>query len=109
MRNKYATNHVLLRDGVFYFVRRVPLDLAEHYSVKRPCFSSRAKSYKYCVFDKLIFSSHSHTRTATASRFLKIHLYHQAIVITLENILKILLLDTVYVFAQNPLSNLQVF
>ena len=28
MRNKYAANHVLLRDGVFYYVRRVPLDLA---------------------------------------------------------------------------------
>ncbi|MGB2486722.1 MAG: DUF6538 domain-containing protein, partial [Candidatus Puniceispirillaceae bacterium] len=46
MRNKYATNHVLLRDGVFYYVRRVPLDLAEHYSVKRLCFSLRTKSYK---------------------------------------------------------------
>ena len=25
MRNKYAANHVLLRDGVFYYVRRVHL------------------------------------------------------------------------------------
>ena len=40
MRNKYAVNHVLLRDGVFYYVRRVPLDLAEQYSVKRLCFRS---------------------------------------------------------------------
>ena len=49
MRNKYATNHVLLRDGVFYYVRRVPLDLAEHYSVKRLCFSLRTKSYKSAI------------------------------------------------------------
>ena len=49
MRNKYAANHVLLRDGVFYYVRRVPLDLAEHYSVKRLCFSLRTKSYKSAI------------------------------------------------------------
>ena len=29
MRNKYAANHVLLRDGVFYYVRSVPLYLAD--------------------------------------------------------------------------------
>jgi len=54
MRNNYAANHVLLRDGVFYYVRRVPIDLAEHCSVKRLCFSLRTKSYKSaitcCVF-----------------------------------------------------------
>ena len=49
MRNKYAANHVLLRDGVFYYVRRVPLDLTEHYSVKRLCFSLRTKSYKSAI------------------------------------------------------------
>jgi hypothetical protein len=37
---------VFLRDGVYYYLRRVPLDLAEHYSVKRLCFSLRTKSYK---------------------------------------------------------------
>ena len=42
MRNKYAANHVLLRDSVFFYVRRVPLDLAEYYSVKRLCFSLRS-------------------------------------------------------------------
>ena len=46
MRNKYAANHVFLRDGIYYYLRRVPLDLAEHYSVKRLCFSLRTKSYK---------------------------------------------------------------
>jgi len=49
MRNKYAANHVLLRYGVFYYVRRVPLDLSEHYSVKRLCFSLRIKSYKSAI------------------------------------------------------------
>ena len=49
LRNKSAVNHVLLRDGVFYYVRRVPLDLAEQYSVKRLCFSLRTKSYKSAI------------------------------------------------------------
>ena len=49
MRNKYAANHVLLRDGDFYYVRRVPLHLTEHYSVKRLCFSLRTKSYKSAI------------------------------------------------------------
>ena len=49
MRNKYAANHLLFRDGVYYYLRRVPLDLAEHYSVKRLCFSLRTKSYKSAV------------------------------------------------------------
>ena len=46
MRNKSAANHVLLRHGVYCYLRRVPLDLAEHYNVKRLCFSLRTKSYK---------------------------------------------------------------
>ena len=49
MRNKYAVNHVLLRDSVFNYVRRVPLDLSEQYSVKRLCFSLRTKSYKSAI------------------------------------------------------------
>ena len=49
MRNKYAANNVLIRDGIFYYVRRVPFDLAEHYSVKRLCFSLRAKSCKSAI------------------------------------------------------------
>ena len=49
MRNKYSANHVLIRDGVFYYLRRVPLDLAEHYSVKRLCFSLGTKSYKSAI------------------------------------------------------------
>ena len=34
MRNKCEANHVLYRDGVYYYVRRVPYDLTFHYDVK---------------------------------------------------------------------------
>jgi integrase len=44
MRNKCEANHVLYRDGVYYFVRRVPHDLTSHYDVKRLCFSLKTKS-----------------------------------------------------------------
>ena len=44
MRNKYASNHVLLRDGIYYYLRRVPYDLTDHYNVKRLCFSLKTKS-----------------------------------------------------------------
>ena len=35
MRNKCEANHVLYRDGVYYYVRRVPYDLTPYYNVKR--------------------------------------------------------------------------
>ena len=44
MRNKYEANHVLYRDGIYYYVRRVPYDLTSHYDVKRLCFSLKTKS-----------------------------------------------------------------
>ena len=44
MRNKYVCPHVLLRDGVYYYLRRVPYDLTDHYDVKRLCFSLKTKS-----------------------------------------------------------------
>ena len=44
MRNKCEANHVLYRDGVYYYVRRVPHDLTFHYDVKRLCFSLKTKS-----------------------------------------------------------------
>ena len=47
MRNKYAPHYVCLRDGVFYHVRRVPVDLADHYQVKRLCFSLKTKSLSH--------------------------------------------------------------
>jgi hypothetical protein len=35
---------VLYRDGIYYYVRRVPHDLTSHYDVKRLCFSLKTKS-----------------------------------------------------------------
>ena len=45
MRSKCVTNHVLLRNETYYFLKRVPYDLKEYYSVKRLCFSLKTKSY----------------------------------------------------------------
>ena len=45
MRNKCVTNHVLLRNETYYFLKRVPYDLKEYYSTKRLCFSLKTKSY----------------------------------------------------------------
>ena len=45
MRNKCVTNHVLLRNETYYFLKRVPYDLKEYYSIKRLCFSLKTKSY----------------------------------------------------------------
>ena len=41
---KIPHSHVYLRDGVCYFVRRIPADLRPHYSVDRISFSLRTKS-----------------------------------------------------------------
>ena len=49
MKNKYAAKHALLRVDDFYYVGRVPLDLAEHYSLKRLCFSLRTKYFKSTI------------------------------------------------------------
>jgi integrase len=49
MRNKCEANHVLYRDGVYYYVRRVPFDLTSHYDVKRLCFSLKTKSASAAV------------------------------------------------------------
>ena len=45
MRNKCVANHVLLRNETYYFLKRVPYDLKDYYSVKRLCFSLKTKSY----------------------------------------------------------------
>jgi integrase len=45
MRNKYVANHMLLRNETYYFLKRVPYDLKDYYSVKRLCFSLKTKSY----------------------------------------------------------------
>ncbi len=49
MRNKYVPNHLLNRDGNYYFVRRVPNDLKNLYAVKRLCFSLKTKSYSSAI------------------------------------------------------------
>tara|TARA_S200000501_G_scaffold204726_1_gene192456 strand:- start:435 stop:1574 length:1140 start_codon:yes stop_codon:yes gene_type:complete len=49
MRNKYVAEHVMKRDDMFYYVRHIPKDLANHYSVKRLCFSLKTKSLGYAL------------------------------------------------------------
>jgi hypothetical protein len=49
MRNKYEANHVLYRDGVYYYVSRVPYGLTSQYDVKRLCFSLKTKSASAAV------------------------------------------------------------
>ena len=44
MRNKYVAEHVMKRDDMFYYVCHIPTDFANHYSVKRLCFSLKTKS-----------------------------------------------------------------
>jgi len=36
---------MLLRNETYYFLKRVPYDLKDYYSVKRLCFSLKTKSY----------------------------------------------------------------
>ena len=47
MRNKYTTIHVMKRDEMFYYVRHIPYDLINIYSVKRLCFSFLYIRYTY--------------------------------------------------------------
>jgi hypothetical protein len=49
MRKKYAPEHVMIRDGVYYYVGHIPRDLASIYSVTRLCFSLKTKSLKAAV------------------------------------------------------------
>ena len=49
MRNKYATVHVMQRDEMFYYVRHIPHDLINIYSVKRLCFSLKTKSITIAI------------------------------------------------------------
>ena len=45
MSNISEVKHVLCRDGVYYYVRRVPIDVSQHYSRDKLYFSLRTKSY----------------------------------------------------------------
>ena len=49
MKNKCEANHVLYRDGIYYYVRRVPYDLTSNYDVKRLCFNLTTKSASAAV------------------------------------------------------------
>ncbi len=45
MRNIYTPNYLIIRDGIYYFVRRIPIDIKHHYTVHRICTSLRTRSY----------------------------------------------------------------
>jgi len=49
MRKKYAPEHVMIRDGVYYYVRHIPYGLSPIYLVMRLCFSIKAKSLKAAI------------------------------------------------------------
>ncbi len=49
MRKKYAPEHVMNRDGVYYYVRHIPYDLIAYYNVSRLCFSLKTKSLKAAI------------------------------------------------------------
>ena len=49
VRNISSPHHVMNRAGIYYYVRRIPADLKQHYSVKRLCFSLRTKSYSQAM------------------------------------------------------------
>ena len=49
MRKKYAPEHVMIRDGVYNYVRHIPYDLSPIYLVTRLCFSIKAKSLKAAI------------------------------------------------------------
>ena len=44
MRNKCVANHVMKRDGRYYYVRHIPKDLTQHYTIQRLCFSLKTNS-----------------------------------------------------------------
>jgi len=43
---KDARQYVADRDGIFYYVRRVPHDVRQHYASSRVSFSLRTKSHQ---------------------------------------------------------------
>ena len=49
LRNKSSPHYVMNRAGIYYYVRRIPADLKQHYSVKRLCFSLRTKSHSQAI------------------------------------------------------------
>ena len=49
MRKKYAPEHVMISDGIYYYVHQISHDLAPIYSVSRLCFSLKTKSLKAAI------------------------------------------------------------
>ena len=46
LRNISSSHHVMNRAGIFYYVRRVPNDVRQHYASSRISFSLRTKSHQ---------------------------------------------------------------
>ena len=46
MRKNYAPEHLMIRDGVYYYVRHISCDLIAYYDLSRLCFSLKTKSLK---------------------------------------------------------------
>ena len=44
-----ASQYVSNRDGIFYYVRRIPHDVRQHYASSRISFSLRTKSLRYAI------------------------------------------------------------
>ena len=44
MRNKCVANHVMKRDGRYYYVRLIPKDLTQHYTIQGLCFCLKTNS-----------------------------------------------------------------
>ena len=44
LMHKYASQYVVQRDGIFYYIRRIPHDVRQHYASSRISFSLRTKS-----------------------------------------------------------------
>ena len=49
MRKKNTPAYVMIRDGVYYYVRHISHDLAPIYSVTRLCFSLKTKSLQAAI------------------------------------------------------------
>ena len=49
MRKNYTPEHVIIRDGVYYYIRHISCDLIAYYNVLRLCFSLKTKSLKAAI------------------------------------------------------------
>ena len=49
VRNISSPHHVMNRAGIFYYVRRIPADLKQHYASSRISFSLRTKSHSQAM------------------------------------------------------------